>query len=139
MSGGERQRLGLARAALRDSPALVLDDALSSLDVATAARIFAALGSVSKDRTAIVVAHRASTAAAADVVAWLVDGRVHKVAPHAELWKDAAYRAAFTSAGALSSEGSLLARAPRAPAEGSLLARGSPSRSPAEGSETEGG
>ena len=136
MSGGERQRLGLARAALRDSPALVLDDALSSLDVATAARIFAALGSLSKDRTAIVVAHRASTAAAADVVAWLVDGRVHTVAPHAELWKDAAYRAAFTSAGALSSEGSLLARGSpsRSPAEGSLHARGSPSRSPAEGS-----
>ena len=136
MSGGERQRLGLARAALRNSPALVLDDALSSLDVATAARIFAALGSLSKDRTAIVVAHRASTAAAADVVAWLVDGRVHTVARHAELWKDTAYRAAFTSAGALSSEGSQLARSSpsRTPAEGSLLARGSPSRSPAEGS-----
>ena len=99
MSGGERQRLGLARAALRDSPALVLDDALSSLDVATSARVFAALGSLSEERTALVVAHRASTAASADVVAWLVDGRIRKVAPHAELWKDPAYRAAFTSAG----------------------------------------
>ena len=95
MSGGERQRLGLARAALRDSPALVLDDALSSLDVATAARVFAALGSLSEDRTAIIVAHRASTAASADVVSWLVDGRMHRVAPHAELWGDPAYRAAF--------------------------------------------
>ena len=97
MSGGERQRLGLARAALRDSPALVLDDALSSLDVATAARVFAALGSLSADRTALVVAHRASTAATADVVAWLVDGRIRMVGPHAELWNDPAYRAAFTS------------------------------------------
>ena len=95
MSGGERQRLGLARAALRNSPALVLDDALSSLDVATAARVFAALGTLSEDRTAIIVAHRASTAASADVVAWLVDGRIHSVAPHAELWADPAYRAAF--------------------------------------------
>ena len=95
MSGGERQRLGLARAALRDSPALVLDDALSSLDVATAARVFAALGSLSEDRTAVIVAHRASTAASADVVAWLVDGRIHRVAPHAELWGDPAYRSAF--------------------------------------------
>jgi len=95
MSGGERQRLGLARAALRDAPALVLDDALSSLDVATAARVFAALGTLSRDRTAVVVAHRASTAASADVVAWLVDGRIRKVAPHAELWNDPAYRAAF--------------------------------------------
>ena len=95
MSGGERQRLGLARAALRDSPALVLDDALSSLDVATAARVFAALGALSEDRTAVIVAHRASTAASADVVSWLVDGRIHRVAPHAELWRDPAYRAAF--------------------------------------------
>ena len=99
MSGGERQRLGLARAALRDSSTLVLDDALSSLDVATAARVFAALGSLSEDRTAIIVAHRASTAASADVVAWLVDGRVRRVAPHAELWDDPAYRAAFAAMG----------------------------------------
>ena len=95
MSGGERQRLGLARAALRDSPVLVLDDALSSLDVATAARVFAALGTLSEERTAIIVAHRASTAAAADIVAWLVDGRIRRVATHAELWDDPAYRAAF--------------------------------------------
>ena len=73
----------------------MLDDALSSLDVATAARVFAALGSLSEDRTAIIVAHRASTAASADVVSWLVDGRMHRVAPHAELWGDPAYRAAF--------------------------------------------
>ena len=95
MSGGERQRLGLARAALRDCPALVLDDALSSLDVATAARVFAALGSLSQDHTAVIVAHRASTAASADVVAWLVDGRIRAVGSHAELWRDPAYRAAF--------------------------------------------
>ena len=95
MSGGERQRLGLARAALRDCPALVLDDALSSLDVATAARVFAALGSLSQDHTAVIVAHRASTAASADVVAWLVDGRIRALASHAELWRDPAYRAAF--------------------------------------------
>ena len=97
ISGRERQRLGLARAALRDSPALVLDDALSSLDVATAARVFAALGTLSEDRTAVIVAHRASTAASVDVVAWLVDGRIHRVAPHPELWNDPAYRAAFTA------------------------------------------
>lgn len=95
MSGGERQRLGLARAALKGSPALVLDDALSSLDVATAARVFAALGTLSEDRTAIIVAHRASTAATADLVAWLVDGRVRRVATHADLWDDPAYRTAF--------------------------------------------
>ena len=74
---------------------MVLDDALSSLDVATAARVFAALGTLSEDRTAIIVAHRASTAASADLVAWLVDGRIRRVATHADLWDDPAYRAAF--------------------------------------------
>lgn len=95
MSGGEHQRLGLARAALRDTPILILDDALSSLDVATEARVLAALRRLGTSRTTVVIAHRASTAAAADLVAWLFNGEVRRVAPHAELWQDAAYRAAF--------------------------------------------
>lgn len=97
MSGGERQRLGLARAVLTDSPTLVLDDALSSLDVATAARVFSALRSLKDVHTTVIVAHRANTAAMSDVVAWLVDGRISRLAPHAELWRDPAYRAAFGS------------------------------------------
>ena len=99
MSGGELQRLGLARAALGNAPVLVLDDALSSLDVATAARVFAALRSLSAAHTTVVIAHRASTAAAADVVAWIVDGRIERLAPHGELWRDAAYRGAFVAVG----------------------------------------
>ena len=95
MSGGEHQRLGLARAALRDTPILILDDALSSLDVATEARVLAALRRLGRSRTTVVIAHRASTAAAADLVAWLFKGEVRRVAPHAELWRDPAYRAAF--------------------------------------------
>ena len=100
MSGGELQRIGLARAALGNAPVLVLDDALSSLDVATAARVFAALRSLSAMRTTVVIAHRASTAAAADVVAWIVDGRIERMAPHGELWRQPAYRAAFVATGA---------------------------------------
>lgn len=95
MSGGEHQRLGLARAALRDTPILILDDALSSLDVATEARVLAALRRLGRSRTTVVIAHRASTAAAADLVAWLYKGEVRRLAPHAELWRDADYRAAF--------------------------------------------
>ena len=95
MSGGEHQRLGLARAALRDTPILILDDALSSLDVATEARVLAALRKLGASRTTVVIAHRASTAAAADLVAWLYRGEVRRVAPHIELWRDPAYRAAF--------------------------------------------
>lgn len=99
MSGGERQRLGLARAALRDPPILVLDDALSSLDVATSSQVLAALRSMSSTRTTILIAHRASTAAAADLVAWLVNGEIAQVAPHADLWRDPAYRGAFMEPG----------------------------------------
>lgn len=95
MSGGEHQRLGLARAALRNTPILILDDALSSLDVATEARVLAALRRLGRSRTTVVIAHRASTAAAADLVAWLFKGEVRSVAPHAELWRDPAYRDAF--------------------------------------------
>lgn len=95
MSGGEHQRLGLARAALGDTPILILDDALSSLDVATEARVLAALRRLGVSRTTVVIAHRTSTAAAADLVAWLYRGEVRRVAPHIELWRDPAYRAAF--------------------------------------------
>ena len=95
MSGGEHQRLGLARAALRDTPVLILDDALSSLDVATEARVLAALRELGRSRTTVIIAHRASTAAAADLVAWLFEGEVRRLAPHAELWRDPDYRAAF--------------------------------------------
>ena len=95
MSGGEHQRLGLARAALRNTSILILDDALSSLDVATEARVLAALRRLGRSRTTVVIAHRASTAAAADLVAWLYKGEVRRLAPHAELWRDADYRAAF--------------------------------------------
>ncbi|HEX9766419.1 MAG TPA: ATP-binding cassette domain-containing protein, partial [Nitriliruptorales bacterium] len=95
LSGGERQRLGLARAALQRTPILVLDDATSSLDTATEAQVHASLAELARGKTTIIVAHRASTAARADLVAWLADGRIRAVAPHLELWGDAGYQAVF--------------------------------------------
>jgi ATP-binding cassette subfamily B protein len=94
MSGGERQRLGLARA-WRGRRLLVLDDATSSLDTATEMEIARALTGDAGRRTRLVVAHRASTAASADLVAWLDGGRLRAVAPHARLWLDPDYRAVF--------------------------------------------
>jgi ABC-type multidrug transport system fused ATPase/permease subunit len=88
MSGGERQRLGLARALLQGSRVLVLDDATSSLDTATEAQVSAALTAAAAGRTRLVVAHRAMTAARADVVAWLDAGRLRGFAPHGVLWAD---------------------------------------------------
>jgi ATP-binding cassette subfamily B protein len=98
LSGGERQRLGLAQALLQDARVVVLDDATSSLDTATEARVSAAIEAALVGRTALVVARRAATAARADLVAWIDDGRVRAFAPHDELWRDPAYRAVFEAA-----------------------------------------
>lgn len=97
LSGGERQRLGIARALVRPARVLVLDDATSSLDTATEAQVNDALQELRVGRTTIVVAHRASTAARADTVIWLDEGRVRSMASHEQLWSDPAYRAIFRS------------------------------------------
>ncbi|NJQ04486.1 ABC transporter ATP-binding protein [Streptomyces lonarensis] len=95
MSGGERQRLGLARTLARDARVYVLDDATSGLDTVTEAEVSAALTSALAGRTRLVVARRVATAARCDLVAWLADGRVRELAPHRELWRHAEYRAVF--------------------------------------------
>jgi ATP-binding cassette subfamily B protein len=94
MSGGEAQRIGLARA-WSANRLLVLDDATSSLDTATEALISDALLGGARDRTRLIVTHRAATAARADLVVWLDSGRVRRVGEHAQLWEDAAYREVF--------------------------------------------
>ncbi|MFD0903431.1 ABC transporter ATP-binding protein [Actinomadura sediminis] len=99
LSGGELQRLGLARAALTDARVLVLDDATSSLDTATELRVTQALRRMLARRTSLVVARRPATAARADLVAWLDGGRIRALAPHAELWPDPEYRAVFAAPG----------------------------------------
>ncbi|WP_131760282.1 ABC transporter ATP-binding protein, partial [Actinomadura fibrosa] len=71
LSGGELQRLGLARAVCRDARVVILDDATSSLDGATEARVGDALDRVLRGRTRLVAGHRERTAARADLVAWL--------------------------------------------------------------------
>jgi ATP-binding cassette subfamily B protein len=98
LSGGERQRLGLARAFLQGSDLLILDDATSSLDTATEARVGAALAGHAAGRTRLIIAHRVTTAARADLVAWLDAGRLRGFGPHRELWLDPDYRALFSPA-----------------------------------------
>ncbi|MGW1075614.1 ABC transporter ATP-binding protein [Streptomyces sp. NPDC002537] len=95
LSGGEAQRIGLARAFAHDGRVLILDDATSSLDTATEQQIGSVLTDRLSDRTRLIVAHRASTAARADLVAWLDEGRVRALGSHQELWHDPAYRSLF--------------------------------------------
>jgi ATP-binding cassette, subfamily B, bacterial len=102
LSGGEVQRLGLARAFAHASAArlLVLDDATSSLDTVTEMLVARAITSGLGGLTRLIVAHRAATAARADLVAWLDGGRIRALAPHGELWADREYRAIFCAADA---------------------------------------
>ena len=85
LSAGERQLVALARAYLADPDLLVLDEATSAVDPATEVRLQRALEGVSRGRTSVAVAHRLSTAQAADLVVVVDAGRVVDVGPHREL------------------------------------------------------
>jgi len=101
MSGGEIQRLGLARAFAHAGRLVVLDDVAASLDTVTEHHIHQVLTGALADRTRLIVAHRVSTAAHADLVIWLDDGRIRSIGPHRQLWIEPAYRAVFDPAFAL--------------------------------------
>ncbi|QBI55439.1 ABC transporter ATP-binding protein [Streptomonospora litoralis] len=100
LSGGELQRLGLARAFAHAGRLMILDDATSSLDTATERQVDRALAREIRPGTRVVIAHRLSTAARADAVVWLDGGRLRAVRGHAELWQDPDYRAVFGHADA---------------------------------------
>lgn len=85
LSAGERQLVALARAHLAGGDLLVLDEATSAVDPATEVRIARALEQVTSGRTTLTIAHRLSTAEAADLVVVVDAGRVVQVGPHEEL------------------------------------------------------
>ncbi|MCP9993626.1 ABC transporter ATP-binding protein/permease [Streptomyces albogriseolus] len=84
-SGGEKQRLAIARTILRDPPVLVLDEATSALDTRTEAAVQAAIDALSADRTTLTIAHRLSTVRGADQIVVLDSGRVAERGTHEEL------------------------------------------------------
>jgi ATP-binding cassette, subfamily B, bacterial len=85
LSGGQRQRLALARALLRDARIVILDEPTSSLDVATEAVVWRNVAELLEGRTALVIAHRLSTARRADRIVILEDGGVAEMGSHDEL------------------------------------------------------
>lgn len=76
LSGGEAQRISIARALLADAPVLVLDEATSFADPQTEQAVRRALATLSGDRTVVVIAHRLETVADADTVVMLEDGAI---------------------------------------------------------------
>jgi ATP-binding cassette subfamily B protein len=94
LSGGEKQRVAIARTLLKNPPILILDEATSALDTHTEREIQSALKLVSKNRTALVIAHRLSTIIDADEILVLDQGRIVERGRHDELVaKSGAYAA----------------------------------------------
>ena len=85
LSGGEKQRVAIARTILKDPRILILDEATSALDSRTEREIETALRTVSADRTTLVIAHRLSTVVDADEILVLQEGRVAERGTHADL------------------------------------------------------
>ncbi len=93
LSGGEKQRLAIARAILKNPPILILDEATSALDTVTESLVQEAIARVMKNRTVFAIAHRLSTVRNADLILVMAEGRIIERGTHDELYQaNGAYR-----------------------------------------------
>ena len=82
---GQRQRIAIARAVLKDAPVLVLDEATSNVDNETEAALQRSIERISRDRTTLIIAHRLSTIRNADTIAVMEKGQITEMGSHDEL------------------------------------------------------
>ena len=102
LSGGEKQRLAIARALLKDAPILILDEATASVDGANEAQIQNALARATRARTTLIIAHRLNTIASADQIYVLDKGSIVEVGRHDQLLEKAGTYARLATAGGMS-------------------------------------
>ncbi len=93
LSGGEKQRVAIARVLLKNPPILILDEATSSLDSISEQVILDALNEVSRQRTTLVIAHRLSTVRDADTILVMEQGAIVESGAHSELLEQNGYYA----------------------------------------------
>ncbi len=91
LSGGQKQRVSIARAIIKNPNIVLFDDCLSAVDTETEEEIFAKLQEVSKEKTALVVSHRVSSAKTADKIIVLDDGKILQEGTHEELYNQFGY------------------------------------------------
>ncbi|MCM2676754.1 ABC transporter ATP-binding protein/permease [Shouchella plakortidis] len=96
LSGGQKQRIAIARVFLKNPPILIFDEATSALDLESEHYIQEALGTLAKDRTTFIVAHRLSTITTADRIVVIENGQISEVGSHEELInKEGSYHKLF--------------------------------------------
>jgi ATP-binding cassette subfamily B protein/subfamily B ATP-binding cassette protein MsbA len=109
LSGGEKQRIAIARALLKDAPILILDEPTSALDAATEMEMMQAMHSVARGKTTFLIAHRLSTARWADRIVVMSKGRILEEGTHEELLvKNGAYAALYETQRAIDRRSPLL-------------------------------
>ncbi|OLO64553.1 ABC transporter ATP-binding protein [Actinomyces oris] len=101
LSGGQEQRIAIARAILLDTPVIVLDEATAMADPESEAEIQQALSALVKDRTVLVIAHRPAAVRGADCIAVMDGGRIVAAGSHDDLADEPHYRALLRQAGEL--------------------------------------